>query len=143
MKRALFDTMAVLPFASGSVTERMSYESAVLALTVEAGKTAVVKVEHSDTAEGTFDAVKDTRLFIDNPVDKDGNALIKNVAAVDVVYNLDIDLIGCKEFVKVTVTDGTVAALALGDATDHPVDASKIAVTAAKAPSGGGSGGKS
>ncbi len=137
MKRALFDTVAVLPFASGSITERMGYESAVLALTVAAGKTAVVKVEHSDTAEGTFEPVPDSRLFIDIPVDKDGNALVKNDAEAEAVANLNIDLIGCKEFVKITATDGTIAALALGDATDHPVDAGKIAVTAAKAPAGG------
>lgn len=138
MKRALFDTVAVLPFASGSITERMGYESAVLALTVDAGKTAVVKVEHSDTAEGTFAAVPDSRLFIDNPVNAAGNALVKNEAEADAVANLNIDLVGCKEFVKISVTDGTIAALALGDATDHPVDASKIAVTAAADKPAGG-----
>lgn len=36
MKRALFDTVTVLPFASGNVVDRTGYESAVLAVTVEA-----------------------------------------------------------------------------------------------------------
>ena len=138
MKRALFDTVAVLPVASGGVAGRMGYESAVLALTVEAGKTAIVNVQHSDTADGTFTPVPDSRLFIDNPVNKDGNALVKNKAEADAVANLNIDLVGCKEFVRITATDGTIAALALGDATDHPVDASKITLTAGAAKSAGG-----
>lgn len=118
MKRALFDTVTVLPFTSGSVTARLGYESAVLAVTVAAGATATVKVEHSDTEDGTFAPVPDTRLFIDNKMDKDGNALIVNEA--EAVANLNIDLIGCKEYVKITVTGGEAGALVLGDATDHP-----------------------
>ena len=35
MKRALFDTVTVLPFASGNVVDRTGYESAVLAVTVK------------------------------------------------------------------------------------------------------------
>ena len=120
MKRALFDTISVLPFASGSVTARLGYESAVLAVTVAAGTTATVQVEHSDTEDGTFEKVTDSRLFVDNKVDKDGNALIVNDAEADAVANLNIDLIGCKEYVKITVTGGEAGALALGDATDHP-----------------------
>ena len=37
------------------------------------------------------------------------------------VANLDIDLIGCKSCVKITATNGTIGALALGDATNCPV----------------------
>lgn len=121
MKRAIFDTLTVLPFESGSVTGRMGYESAVLAMTISAGGSATVKVEHSDTEAGPFEAVKDSRLFLDQTVDKDGNAVVKNEAEAEAVANLNIDLIGCKEFVKITVTgaeDG--AALVLGDATDQP-----------------------
>ena len=33
MKRALFDTVTVLPFASGNDVDRTGYESAVLAVT--------------------------------------------------------------------------------------------------------------
>ena len=129
MKRALFDTVTVLPFASGSVVERMGYESAVLAVTVTTQDKATVKVEHCDTADGKFTAVKDSRLFIDNPVDKDGKAIIANETEAEAVANLDIDLIGCKQFVKITVEGGTAGALALGDATDNPVG--DVAVNAA------------
>lgn len=120
MKRALFDTVTVLPFESESVTGRMGYESAVLAMTISSGGSATVKVEHSDTESGPFEPVKDSRLFLDNPVDKDGNAVVKNEAEAEAVANLNIDLIGCKEFVKITVTGAEAGALVLGDATDQP-----------------------
>ena len=120
MKRALFDTVTVLPFESGSVTSRMGYESAILALTVATGGKAAVQVEHCDTEDGTFEAVPDTRLFVDNPVDKDGNAIVTNESPADAVANLNIDLIGCKEWVKITVTGAEAAALVLGDATNQP-----------------------
>lgn len=129
MKRALFDTVTVLPFASGSSFDRMGYESAVLAVTLAANSKAMVKVEHCDTVDGIFAAVPDSRLFVDNPVDKTtGEAIITNEAEADAVANLDIDLIGCKQFVQITVTGGTAGALALGDATDQPVG--DVAVTA-------------
>ena len=54
MKRALFETVAVLPLVSGSVVQRTGYESAVLALTVAQNATATVKVEHCDIQDGTF-----------------------------------------------------------------------------------------
>lgn len=120
MKRALFDTVTVLPFESESVTGRMGYESAILALTISNGAEATVKVEHSDVEAGPFEAVKDSRLFIDNPVDKDGNAVVKNEAEEEAVANLSIDLIGCKEYIKITVTGAEAVALALGDSTYQP-----------------------
>lgn len=78
MKRALFETVAVLPLVSGSVVQRTGYESAVLALTVAQNATATVKVEHCDTQDGTFEAVGDSRLFVDNPVNESGEAIVKN-----------------------------------------------------------------
>ena len=121
MKRALFDTVAVLPFESGSIVPRGGYESAILAVTVATGTKASVSVEHCDTEDGSFETVADSRLFIDNPVDVSGGAIIDNDAPADAVANLNIDLVGCKEYIKITITGGTSAALALGDATDHPV----------------------
>lgn len=122
MKRALFDTVSVLPFSSGSVIERTGYESAILALTVAAGSKATVKVEHCDEEAGEFVAVPDSRLFIDNPVDAaTGEAIVKNESEAEAVANLDIDLIGCKAYVKITVTGGVAGAIALGDATNQPV----------------------
>lgn len=125
MKRALFDTVTVLPFASGNVVDRTGYESAVLAVTVEASQTATIKVETADsTADSTagpYEPVKDSRIFVDNPVNEDGEAVIENEAEAQAVANLDIDLIGCKSCVKITATNGTIGALALGDATNCPV----------------------
>lgn len=141
MKRALFDTVTVLPFTSGSIVYRLGYESAVLALSVAAGKKATVKVEHCDTKDGTFAKVEDSRLFVDNPVNADGEAIVENEAEAEAVANLDIDLIGCKSFVKITVTGGTAGALALGDATDCPVKDNVPSVVAAGSGNEGGTGG--
>ena len=105
MKRALFETVAVMPLVSGSVVQRTGYESAVLALTVALNATATVKVEHCDTQD----------------VNESGEAIVKNEGPAAAVANLDIDLVGCKEFIKITVTGGTAGALALGDAIDYPV----------------------
>ena len=116
MKRALFDTVTVLPFASGNVVDRTGYESAVLAVTVEASQTAT-----ADSTAGPYEPVKDSRIFVDNPVNEDGEAVIENEAEAQAVANLDIDLIGCKSCVKITATNGTIGALALGDATNCPV----------------------
>ena len=115
MKRALFDTVTVLPFASGNVVDRTGYESAVLAVTVEASQTATIKVETADSTAGPYEPVKDSRIFVDNPVNEE------NEAEAQAVANLDIDLIGCKSCVKITATNGTIGALALGDATNCPV----------------------
>lgn len=113
MKRALFDTVTVLPFASGNVVDRTGYESAVLAVTVEASQTATIKVETADSTAGPYEPVKDSRIFVDNPVNEDGEAVIENEAEAQAVANLDIDLIGCKSCVKITATNGTIGALAL------------------------------
>ena len=128
MKRALFDTVTVLPFASGNVVDRTGYESAVLAVTVEASQTApplhqtaTIKVETADSTAGPYEPVKDSRIFVDNPVNEDGEAVIENEAEAQAVANLDIALIGCKSCVKITATSGTIGALALGDATNCPV----------------------
>ena len=40
MKKALFDTVAVLPYTSGAVVDRLGYESAILAVTVKTSQTA-------------------------------------------------------------------------------------------------------
>lgn len=87
---------SVLPFASGNVVDRTGYESAVLAVTVEASQTATIKVETADSTAGPYEPVKDSGIFVDNPVNEDGEAVIENEAEAQAVANLDIDLIGCQ-----------------------------------------------
>lgn len=86
-----------------------------------ASQTATIKVETADSTAGPYEPVKDSRIFVDNPVNEDGEAVIENEAEAQAVANLDIDLIGCKSCVKITATNGTIGALALGDATNCPV----------------------
>ena len=64
MKRALFDTVTVLPFASGNVVDRTGYESAVLAVTVEASQTPTappVRMSRSRTAASSL-ITRSTRM---------------------------------------------------------------------------------
>lgn len=129
MKKALFDNVAVLPYTSGDVVDRLGYESAVLAVTVTASQTATVKIEHCDTEAGDYETVPDSRVFVDNPVDTSGQATLENDNTADIVANLDVDLIGCKRYIKLIVTNGTAGAVALGDATDYPVKYPVQAVT--------------
>lgn len=76
MKRALFDTVTVLPFASGNVVDRTGYESAVLAVTVEASQTATIKVETADSTAGPYEPVKDSRMLM---LREDAEAIAQNV----------------------------------------------------------------
>ena len=75
-------------------------------------QTATIKVETADSTAGPYEPVKDSRIFVDNPVNEDGEAVIENEAEAQAVANLDIDLIGCKSCVKITATNGTIGALA-------------------------------
>lgn len=68
MKRALFDTVTVLPFASGNVVDRTGYESAVLAVTVEASQTATIKVETADAPLVRMSLSRTAASSLDNPV---------------------------------------------------------------------------
>lgn len=114
MKRALFDTVTVLPFASGNVVDRTGYESAVLAVTVEASQTATIKVETADSTAGPYEPVKDSRIFVDNPVNEDGEAVIENEAEAQAVANLDIDLIGCNTLFGSLSGSSVAASVAIG-----------------------------
>ena len=116
MKRELLKNVMVLPYASGSVVDREGFLSAVLGVSAVAAGDLKVTVTHSDTADGTFEAVSDEKLFVG------GNGEAAGLTAADVT-NFDVDLAGCKPFIKVTVS-GTAAgdcAIVLGDKNTRPV----------------------
>ena len=118
MKRELIQNVKVMPYTSGAEIDREGYLSAILAANVTAGEKVTIAVTHSDTSGGTFEAVADTGLIVG------GKAEIEVAAPADV--NFDLDLVGCKRFVKITATltgSGAAAtyAVALGDAVEVPV----------------------
>lgn len=136
MKRELFDNVSVVIGATDGAIDRKGFLSAVFAASI--GKVTgsptnaklTVKVEHSDTSDGAFTTVEDTMI---NPehMSREGILAEKNVESEDTLQ-LNLDLLGCKRYIKITptitFTGGTSPSaaaaayvLVLGDPTDSPV----------------------
>lgn len=123
MKRELIQNVKAIPYTNGDAIDREGFLSAVVAVSAAAAGKMELKVTHSDTATGTFEDVPDTRLVVE------GAAEVSGLKAGDIA-NFDIDLVGCKQFIKVTVSGtaatvaegGTLAcAVVLGDPAQAPV----------------------
>ena len=110
------------PIASGDAVERAGFLSGVLGAKIGTAGALTVTVEHSDDGE-TFEAVTDKKLFIEKQT-TDGAFTTDSLAADDIV-NIDLDLIGLKDFIKITISGaaatGTMLAIALGDMYTQPV----------------------
>lgn len=136
MKRELFDNVVVRVGATGIAVDRKGFLSAVVAADIgeitgsPTEAKLSVKVEHSDTADGTFTNVEDTMI---NPEHANQEGIL-SVATVEseAVLQINMDLLGCKRYIKVTptitFTGGTspsaasaAYALVLGDPIDSPV----------------------
>lgn len=118
MKRELVQNIKVTPYTSGEAIDREGFLSAIFAAKVTAGEKVKIAVTHSDTSDGTFEAVPDDFIVIG----KSDEAEVTAPATV----NFDLDLLGCKQYIKVTATlTGTGAAatyaVALGDPANMPV----------------------
>lgn len=118
MKRQLFESLKVTPYTSAAAIDREGFDSAVLGAAVTAAGTLAVAVTECDTSTGTFTAVADDRVTVNTPF------AAKTVAIGDTpAWNLD--LIGCKRYIKITITAASSAAatyaLALGDPREPPV----------------------
>ena len=90
-----------------------------------------IAVTECDTQGGGYTAVKDKHVFIDHTADGDGAITLTADKSGNELHNLDLDLAGCKKFIKITVTvncaGGTdpkcdaTCAIALGDNAVQPV----------------------
>ena len=131
MKRELFQNITAIPYTSGDAIDKTGFLSAVIGANIAAGAKMTVKVEHSDDGE-TFEPVTDPRVFPEQST-KDGEYTFENPAdagAEDAegeldtggVVNVDVDLVGLKNIVKLTVTgnDGGLVVV-LGDNSVQPV----------------------
>lgn len=126
MKRNLIQNVKAAPYTSGSVIDRTGFLSAVVAVSALAAGNVKLEVTHADTATGTFEAVADERLVVG------GANEVKDLKAGDIA-NFDLDLLGCKNFIKVTLSgDAAVSgssdtaktaacAIVLGDHYAQPV----------------------
>lgn len=122
MKRELLQNTRVQPFTSGDAIERTGFLSGVIGAVIGTAGTMTVTVTHSDDGEN-FEAVSDKKLFIEKQTDAGvftTDALEKND-----ILNIDLDLVGLKDFVKITVSGdasaNTTLAIALGDKYAQPV----------------------
>ncbi len=122
MKRNLFENVKIQPYASGSAIDKHGFLSAILGGKIGTAGDLTLTVTHSDDGT-TFEAVADKCVFPEVKTD-DGIYTVKGLAKDDVI-NIDIDLLGLKEHIKISASGdaagGTVLALALGDAYEMPV----------------------
>lgn len=98
MKRELFENIKVIPGGTGVVIDRTGFLSAVLGANVAAAGTLKIKLEHSDAEDGEFKELDDQYAGVT------GSLKAVDVEAREVV-NIDIDLLGCKNFIKITVEE--------------------------------------
>lgn len=107
MKRNLIQNVKAIPYTSGEVIDRTGFLSAVVSVSALAAGSVKLEVTHADTASGTFAAVEDERLVVG------GTNEVKDLKVGDIA-NFDLDLQGCKNFIKVTLS-GEAAATGSGD----------------------------
>lgn len=138
MKRELLENVKVQPYTSGDAIDREGYLSAVLGVSLgaatgtPAGITVKVTFTECDTKGGSYTPVADKLVVPGKTTDDTGAVTIEADPAGSELHNIDIDLVGCKQFIKATVavecTGGTspsctatCCAIALGDKNVQPV----------------------
>lgn len=137
MKRELLQNVKVQPYTSADVIDRYGFLSGILAVKVgtPTGSPTALAVKltltESSAQEGTYVAVADKKVVVDKALDDNGSISVETAAAGGGLVNFDLDLIGCKQYIKATVevvcTGGTsaactaTAAIVLGDSTEQPV----------------------
>lgn len=137
MKRELLENVKVKPYTSGDAIDREGYLSAVLGVSLGAatgaptGITVKVTFTECDTEDGSYTPVADKLVVPGKTTDDTGAVTIEADPAGSELHNIDIDLVGCKQFIKATVaveyTGGAspsctaTCAIALGDKNVQPV----------------------
>lgn len=122
MKRNLLQNVKVQPYTPGDVINRKGLLSAIVAATIATAGALTITITHSD--DGTeFVPVTDKMVFPEAPTAN--GAFTTEVLEKDDVVNVDVDLLGLKEFVKITASGtaaaGATFAIALGDSDSQPV----------------------
>ena len=121
MKRELIQNVKVTPYTSEDAIDRDGFLSAVLGVLVgtptgsPTGLAVKLTVTECDTKSGSYTPAADKLIPVDKAQGAAGGALV----------NFDLDLVGCKQFIKIKVevvcTSGSsasctaTAALVLGD----------------------------
>lgn len=122
MKRELIQNVKVQPYTSGDAIERTCFLSGIIGVVIGTAGALTLTITHSDDG-ATFEAVTDKLVFPEKQTE--GGTFTTEELAKDDVVNIDIDLVGLKNFVKITASGaaatGTTLAIALGDKNVQPV----------------------
>lgn len=122
MKRNLFENVKVVPYTSGTALHKLGFLSAVIGAVIGTTGDLTFTVTHSDDGT-TFEPVSDKCVFPEKKTT--GGVYTLQGLTKDDVINLDIDLLGLKDYINVTISGSaagsTVLAFALGDANEMSV----------------------
>lgn len=121
MKRELFDNVKLIGKADNAIIDRSGCLSGVLAVSVGAitgnptASDLSIAITHADTEDGTFKPVTDTMIGMEEHPSQDG-VLNKIAVKSDDKIAINMDLLGCKQYIKITpsikFTGGTSPAAA-------------------------------
>ena len=139
MKRELIQNVKVTPYTSEDAIDRDGFLSAVLGVLVgtptgsHTGLAVKLTVTECDTKSGSYTPAADKLIPVDKALDADGSISLDADGSISLdtdaagraLVNFDLDLVGCKQFIKIKVevvcTGGSsasctaTAALVLGD----------------------------
>ena len=137
MKRALLENVKVTPYTSGDAIDREGFLSGILGILLSdaTGTPTAIEVKvtltECDTESGDYTPVADKLVVPGMSTDDTGSVTLAADPAGGELHDIDLDFVGCKQYVKVTVavtpTGGSsptctaTCALALGDAAVQPV----------------------
>lgn len=118
MKRELIQNIKPIPWEDDKAIDRAGFLSAVVAVTAKGSGELTMKVKHSDTEAGEYTEITDAAAYV-------GSNTVKDAVSDDLIL-FDVDLVGCKQFIKVTLEGAALsegpAAVVLGDAAYTPVE---------------------
>lgn len=109
MKRELIQNVKVTPYTSEDAIDRDGFLSAVLGVLVgtptgsPTGLTVKLTVTECDTESGSYTPAADKLIPVDKALDADGSISLDTDAAAGALVNFDLDLVGCKQFIKIKV----------------------------------------
>lgn len=128
MKRELIQNVKVQPYTSGAALDRTGFLSGVIGAVIGTAGTAgtagalTLTITHSDD-NSSYEAVTDKLVFPEKQTE--GGTFTTEELEVGDVVNIDIDLLGLKNYVKITASGAaatsTTLAVVLGDKHVQPV----------------------
>lgn len=129
MKRELIQNVKVQPYTSGAALDRTGFLSGVIGAVIGTAGAVIgtagaltLTITHSDD-NSSYEAVTDKLVFPEKQTE--GGTFTTEELEVGDIVNIDIDLLGLKNYVKITASGAaatsTTLAVVLGDKHVQPV----------------------